>query len=214
MGKIKNSQYISFIVMILLISFIVNVFLSFDNGGYKERIGKKSSDELEDIVHRNETIKDILTNSIQSKCILKTDLVKMSSQYDQLYLSIWGLMDDYSYYKTSKKLLVKDDGNIDYDVTNDTVSKIKLYMNKFVESNISLSGDKIELKTNDLLNFQKMNDFSKELDSYFKNTIKKNSSDGTYDGMKDKLEGKNYWIDMLNNVFNISNKYSNFEFKA
>jgi hypothetical protein len=214
MGKIKNSQYISFIVVILVISFIVNVFLSLDNGDYKERIGKKSSDELEDIIHSNETIKDILTNSIQSKCILKTDLVKIASQYDQLYLSVWGLMDDYSYYKTSKKLLLKDDGNINYDVTNDTVSKIKLYMNKFVESNISLSGDKIELKTNDLLNFQKMNDFSKEIDSYFKDTIKKDSSDGTYDGMKDKLEVKNYWIDMLNNIFNISNKYSNFEFKA
>ncbi|GFZ33895.1 hypothetical protein CSC2_44210 [Clostridium zeae] len=214
MGKLKNSQYVIFIVAILLISLIVNVFLSVDNGNYRERIGKKTSDELETIIHGNETINQILANSIQSKCILKTDLVKLSSQYDQVYQGVWKLMDDYSYYKQSKRFTFKNDLNINCDVTNDAINKIKLYVNKFIESNANSNGDKIELKNNDLLNFKKMNDFSKELDSYFQTTIKKNSNDGTYDGMKDKIEVKNLWIDILNKIFNISNNYSSFEFKA
>jgi hypothetical protein len=214
MGKIKNSQYVIFIVAILLVSLIVNVFLSVDNGNYRERIGKKTSDELETIIHGNETINQILANSIQNKCILKTDLVKLSSQYDQVYQGVWKLMDDYSYYKQSKRFILKAGSSINCDVTNDSINKIKLYVNKFVESNANSNGDKIELKSNDLLNFKKMSDFSKELDTYFQTTIKKSSNDGTYDGMKDKIEVKNLWIDILNKIFNISNNYSSFEFKA
>lgn len=214
MGKIKSSQYVIFIVAILVVSLIVNVFLSVDNGNYKQRIGKKSSDELETIIHGNETINQILANSIQSKCILKTDLVKLSSEYDQVYQGVWKLMDDYSYYKQSKQFVFKNDSSINCDVTNDSINKIKLYVNKFVESNANSNGDKIELKSNDLLNFKKMSDFSKELDTYFQTTIKKSSNDGTYDGMKDKIEVKNLWIDILNKIFNISNNYSSFEFKA
>lgn len=206
-------DYMLFVVFILLISFIVNVYISVSNYKFKYRVGKESYNNVENIRVVNEGNIEILTNSIKIGSLENMELLKLYRNYGELSESMIDLWDEYSFYEESrptqilKKRIKKNDV-----VLNDTNGIIEQYLRSLMEKEMKTQTYKVQLSDKVLDNFNSMLNLSKEIDQYYTEFYDKKLN-GAIDEQKEKKIIKNYyWIDVLEDLNIMSKKYSDVDF--
>lgn len=205
--KLKKSEIIIGLACILTFSAALNIYSVCKIESYKYRIGQQSYVKIEDIRQRNESNMEMLNKSIDSKSIKNEEILKLYKNYDVMSSDIIDLWQQYGEYKENSITLFSKKIDTDKVIQNDIHGQIKEYMLSTLNKEMTNEKSKLTLENEDLRCFEAMEDMSKKIYDYFNdfNTEKLKGCQG--EDKEKKIVRHNYWIDMLNGIYDISDDY-------
>lgn len=208
----KNNSF-NFIIAILLISFLMNIYLSIMNNRYKYRIGKENYNNLVEIKARNENALNIIKQCLKSESINSQELVNLYENYGYMsnsYNELWLNYNDYGKDEIFNLPLAKAKTN--YVESNLVYSRIEDLIYQYMNNKLDNDLEIIKLNGQTLKNFIVMESLSIEVNDYY-NKQKDIDFNGLSDEEKEKkIIDKDYWIDSLEAISCIMEKYSDKEF--
>ncbi|MGL5085805.1 MAG: hypothetical protein ACRC68_08860, partial [Clostridium sp.] len=153
--KLNKSNSIIIIVGVLLVSLLMNIYISVMNSKYKMKAGKESYRYIEDVKHRNESALIILEQGIEAKSISNEELLSLYKNYNSILDSMVQLGGAYSTYEENYliKLSSKDDKT--YMKQNDVYKCIENLIFEYL--NLEMKNAKVKLELEDKV----LNDFIK-----------------------------------------------------
>lgn len=204
----KPREYMIFVIIILLISFLVNVYTSIDNFKFKYRIGKESYTNVEKIKTTNKVSNEILNNAIKVGSIDNMELLKLYKNYGELSDSMVSLWDEYSFYEEGISILGLNKKKIKSKelIFNDAYGSIEEYLRKIMDEEMKTQANKINLDGEILEDFKSILKISDEVDQYYTSFYDKNLSDLESEDRENKIIQKYYWIDILEGINIINQK--------
>lgn len=206
--KLNKSQMLVGLVCILIFSIGLNIYNIFRLESYKYRIGQQSYAKIEDIRQRNESNMEILNKSTDSRNIRNEEILKLYKNYDVMSSDIIELWQQYSDYKDNSLTLLSKRIDTNKVIQNDINGKIKDYMFSTLTKEMKNEKSKFLLENDDLKCFEAMKDMSERIYCYF-NEFNSDKLKGCLGEDKEKkIIKQNYWIDMLNGIYNISDDYT------
>lgn len=72
----KNTDYVRLLSILLVVSIIFNIYVSFKLSNYKYKLGQESYTKIEDFKQRNESNMDILSKGIEENSLKKWRFIK------------------------------------------------------------------------------------------------------------------------------------------
>ena len=210
----RPGDYMLFVVVILLLSFLVNVYISIDNYKFKYRVGRESYTNIEKIKSTNKTNNEILNNAIKIGSLDNMELLKLYKNYGELSDSMVSLWDEYSFYEENISVLDFSKKKIDKNnvVFNDIYGTIEEYFRSLMDEEMKNQSYKVELTGKTLENFNSILIISNKIDSYYDEFYNKNLSSVDIEDREKTIIKKYYWIEMLEDINEINQKYINSEF--
>ncbi|MDO5517163.1 MAG: hypothetical protein Q4F66_06375 [Clostridium sp.] len=209
--KLKKSEIIIALACILAFSAALNIYSFCKIESYKYRIGQQSYMKIEDIRQRNESNMELLNKNIDSKSINNEDILKLYKNYDVMSSDIIDLWQQYGEYKENSITLFSKKIDTDKVIQNDIHGKIKEYMLSTLNKEMRNEKSKLILDNEDLRCFEAMEDMSKKIYDYF-NEFNAEKLKGCQSEEKEKkIVRHNYWIDMLNGIYDISDDYTDIQ---
>lgn len=204
----KPREYMIFVIIILLISFLVNVYTSIGNFKFKYRIGKESYTNVEKIKTTNKVSNEVLNNAIKVGSIDNMELLKLYKNYGELSDSMVSLWDEYSFYEEGISILGLNKKKIKSKelIFNDAYGSIEEYLRKIMDEEMKTQANKINLDGEILEDFKSILKISDEVDQYYTSFYDKNLSDLESEDRENKIIQKYYWIDILEGINIINQK--------
>lgn len=189
----------------LSISLILNIYSVSKIYRYKYNIAKESYSNIEEIKHRNEGIMEILNNGLENGSIRNEEILKLYKYYDVIACNMIGLWQQYADYANSSLIVYARSLESNNIIENDIYIRIREYISSILNKEMKNEQNRLILEDKDLECFKAMENMSVRLYNYLNthsdNKFKKHSFNGDVK--------KYYWIDMLNEINNISNDYIN-----
>ncbi|NFA44343.1 UNVERIFIED_ORG: hypothetical protein B2H98_07300 [Clostridium botulinum] len=212
--KFKTKDYAIIITALFILSLIINIFSYVNIRNYKYRIGKESQISIEDVRQRNESNMDILNMSIDQSCIKNEELLKLYKNYEIITNDIIKLWEQYGEYKTNNFSMFSKKIETKKIIENDVHSRIKEYM--FIVLNEAMKNREsgLILSENYLNDFVIMQELSRKIYTYFEEFNSEKLSNFTGIDREKKIIMNNYWIDMLQGIYDISDEYSNIQWSV
>ncbi|NFG28113.1 hypothetical protein FC777_13450 [Clostridium botulinum] len=212
--KFKTKDYAIIITALFILSLIINIFSYVNIRNYKYRIGKESQISIEDVRQRNESNMDILNMSIDQSCIKNEELLKLYKNYEIITNDIIKLWEQYGEYKANNFSMFSKKIETKKIIENDVHSRIKEYM--FIVLNEAMKNRKsgLILSENYLNDFVIMQELSRKIYTYFEEFNSEKLSNFTGIDREKKIIMNNYWIDMLQGIYDISDEYSNIQWSV
>lgn len=211
--KIKSSDYVMLLSMLLIISILGNIYVLFKLNNYKFKLGQQSYIEIEDFKQRNESNMDVLAKSIEEGSKKNEELLRLYKNYDAMSSDTIELWQQYRSYSQDSITIFSKNIKANKIVENDIQSKMKEYMFSTLSKEMKNENKKMELKDDDLQYFEYMNEISSRIYEYL-NEFGNETLQGATGEEKEKMVVKKYyWIDMLEGIYNISNDYAGVQWK-
>ncbi|NFG24266.1 hypothetical protein FDF11_08895 [Clostridium botulinum] len=212
--KFKIKDYAIIITALFILSLIINIFSYVNIRNYKYRIGKESQISIEDVRQRNESNMDILNMSIDQSCIKNEELLKLYKNYEIITNDIIKLWEQYGEYKANNFSMFSKKIETKKIIENDVHSRIKEYM--FIVLNEAMKNREsgLILSENYLNDFVIMQELSRKIYTYFEEFNSGKLSNFTGIDREKKIIMNNYWIDMLQGIYDISDEYSNIQWSV
>ena len=190
----------------------MNIYLSIMNNRYKYKMGEESYNNLVELKVRNESALNIIKQCLKSESINSQELFALYENYSHMtdsYNELWISYNDYGKeellnlpFSRSKENYIES--NLVYSRIEDVLYQ---YINKKSEDNLDI----INLNGQVLQNFIIMESLAVEVSDYYN----KQKDDGISDEKKEfKLIMKGQWIDYLEDISSIMEKYLEKEFIA
>ncbi|MGL4772688.1 MAG: hypothetical protein ACRC2K_03895 [Clostridium sp.] len=215
--KFKNikNNYVMIIVAILAISFIMNIYVSWDNISYKYRVGKASYLNTEDIRTKNKSNIDILENSIKLGSINNEELLLLYRNYNSMSSDIIQLSNDYNFHK-SKSISVFSKGSIKGDqvLKNEVYAKIQEFVLQVLNTNMADGVYATKIEGNLEIDFKVLLDLAENLESFYDEFGIKVLHSVKDEDKEKKIIKEHYWIDILENIDKLSAEYRDYEFQS
>lgn len=210
----RPGDYMLFVVLVLLVSFLVNVYISIDNYKFRYRVGRESYTNIEKIKSTNKTNNEILNNAIKAGCLDNMELLKLYKNYGELSDSMVSLWDEYSFYEENISILDFGKKKIDKNnvVFNDIYGTIEEYFRSLMDEEMKTQSYKVELTGKTLENFNSILIISNNIDSYYNEFYDKNLSSIDIEDREKAIIKKYYWIEILEDINEINQKYINSDF--
>ena len=211
--KFNKRNSFNFIIIILIISFIMNIYLSIMNNRYKEKIAKENYNILVDIKSRNENALNIIRQCLKSETVNSQELFSLYENYSYIndaYSKLWINYNDYGKEEILDIDFIK--GNDEIIETNLIYSRIEDLIYEYMTKKLENELEVIDLKGQTLQNFILMKLLSEDISDYYERL---NNTDfyGLTDEEKEfRLVNKNKWIDSLADISSIMEKYMDKEF--
>ena len=211
--NIKDNCLI-FIIVILIISFTLNVYQAVLNKRYCYEIGEKNYNKIEEIRFRNESILSILESCIKAGSVNNRDLLTLYKNYSKISeaeLNLW------NNYLSNDSSVVKVLKNKEKNIIVNTRTKSELYTEieeliySYIQNDMNKKIDVIELKDKTLEDFRVLKDMSLDLNNYF-NEFYENNCNVSDDKKKEKMIKEDYWIDILQGIQEVNSKYVEYSF--
>ena len=210
--KVNKNNSFNFIIIVLLISLSMNIYLSIMNNRYKYKMGEESYNNLVELKVRNESALNIIKQCLKSESINSQELFDLYQNYSYMtdsYNELWISYNDYGKeellnlpFSRSKENYIES--NLVYSRIEDVLYQ---YINKKSDDNLDI----INLNGQVLENFIIMESLAVEVSDYYN----KQKDDGISDEKKEfKLIMKGQWIDYLEDISSIMEKYLEKEFIA
>lgn len=210
--KKSPAEYMLFVVTILFISFMVNVFISLDNEKYKYKVSTASYKNIEEIRSRNEKNIVTLEGAINSSILTNQELLALYKNYTSISSSMISLWDEYSFYTDNEWSLTKKKIDTTKALSNEISGRIEEYLGILLDEEMKTQTPVIQLKGETLDKFKTMQSLAIDIESYYEDFYKENIKDKV-DEEKEKIIIKNaYWIDILEGLNNLSEKYADYNF--
>ncbi|MGL5148988.1 MAG: hypothetical protein ACRC7N_00240 [Clostridium sp.] len=212
--KVKNN-YVLIIVSILAISFIMNIYVSWENISYKYRVGESSYLDTEDIRTRNNSNADILEKTINLGTINNEELLQLYRNYTTISNSVIELSNDYNFYK-SKRIIIFSKGNITGGQVskNEIYSRIQDFILQQLNNNMENGNFVINIEGNLQKDFQVLLKLAESVEVFY-DDFGKTTLESKVDKEREKMVvNNNYWIDILEGIDGISAEYRDYEFHS
>ncbi|WP_252232031.1 hypothetical protein [Clostridium sp. ZBS15] len=209
--KFKVRDYAIIITVLFAISLIINIFSYVNIRDYKYRIGRESQLNIEDIRQRNESNMDILNMSIDQGCIKNEELLKLYKNYEIIANDTIELWEQYREYKANSFSIFSKKIETKKIIQNEVHGRIKEYM--FIVLNEAMKNREsgLILNENYLDDFVVMKELAEKIYHYFEEFNSTKLSNFTGVDREKKSIRNNYWIDMLQGIYDISDEYSNIQ---
>lgn len=209
----KPGEYMLFIVVILLISFLVNIWISLDNYKFKYRVGVESYTNIEKIKSINKVNNEVLTNAIKAGSLDNMELLKLYKNYGELSDSMISLWDEYSFYEDNISFLDFNKKKIDKkDIEfNDIYGNLEEYLKSLMDEEMKTNSYKVDLLGNTLEKFNAMLIISEKIDLCYTNFYDEKLNNVDTEDREKTIIKKYYWIDILKEINTINQKYINAE---
>ena len=193
---------------------LYNEHLSSQNKKYTYELGKQNYNKIEEIRYRNESILSILDSCVSAGSVNNIDLFTLYRNYSKISeveLSLWS-----NYLNSDNSIFMNKRSNSKNIVLN-TTSKNELYseieelLYSYIQNDMTEKIDVIELKGKVLTDFKQLKDMATDLNNYFTEFYSKNCN--VPDSKKEKtMIQEDYWVDILQGMQEVNNKYVEYEF--
>ena len=202
------------IIVILIISFTLNIYQAVLNKRYCYEIGEKNYNKIEEIRFRNESILSILESCIKAGSVNNRDLLTLYKNYSKISeaeLNLW------NNYLSNDSSVVKVLKNKEKNIIVNTRTKSELYTEieeliySYIQNDMNKKIDVIELKDKTLEDFRVLKDMSLDLNNYF-NEFYENNCNVSDDKKKEKMIKEDYWIDILQGIQEVNSIYVEYSF--
>ena len=204
----RPGDYMLFIVGILFISFMVNVYISVSNYKSQYRVGMESHKNIENIRFINENNIKILDTAIEVGRIDNMDMLKLYKNYGDISDCTTNLWEDYSFYEGNKPLInFRKNIDTNKNVLVDINGKIEEYLLSELNREMKTQSYKIVLNGEMLNIFKEIKKLAEEINVYYNEFYDMYLSDVIDEERKKKIIKNYYWIDMLEGVNDINEKY-------
>ena len=216
MINFKEGKNIRAAIMIaLVISLIFNIVLSIDSHKYKYKAGKEACNGVLSIRTINESSNEILKNVIDNKTISNEDLLKLYMNYTDISENISDLWYEYNYYIEEKSILdFHKINNIDEEIG--IISEVNERIEDFIRSilDLEMKTENDEMHTSDemLYMFTEMYNISTDIKNMYSDFVDPKLSGLKGEKRIKKLIKEYYWIDILEKLNEINDKYLDVEF--
>lgn len=211
--NIKDNCFI-IIVIILIISFAINIYQFIFNKKYCYELGKQNYSKIEEIRFRNESILSILNSCITAESVNNVDLLTLYKNYSKISeseLSLWNS------YLTENNKILNNFKNKSKNIVVNTKTKNELYSEieeliySYIQNDMTEKIDVIELKGKVADDFNTLRSMALDLNNYFNSFYEENCNVSEY--KKEKIMiSENYWIDILQGIQEVNNKYVEYSF--
>ncbi|MBX7294885.1 hypothetical protein K4H75_02150 [Clostridium chauvoei] len=209
--KFSKNNSILFIVGVLLISLIVNVYMSVVNSSYRYEAKKQSYNNIEQIRHRNESISLILDQGIKSGSISNEELLKLYKNYSSISKYMTDLWSEYGDY-SNQSIISLSKKKIEDTKPNEICERIENLIFGYLTLEMETLNNKLVLKDKILEDFKVMQDMSKDLEKFYKEFNDTVIQTDDENKKKDKFIKKDYWIDVLKGINTTIEPYINYDF--
>lgn len=212
-GNIKDNCFIV-IIVILMISFTMNIYQSIVNNLYGYELRKQNYSKIEEIRYRNESVLSILDSCVTAGSVNNADLLTLYKNYSKITeaeLSLWN-----NYLSEENKLFMNNKNKsknivVNYTTKSELYSEIEELMYSYIQNDMTEKIDVMELKGKSLVDFETLKDMSSDLNNYFNEFYEENCNVSD-DKKLDKMIKEDYWVDMLQGIQDINNKYVEYSF--
>lgn len=211
--NIKDNCFIV-IVIILMISFTMNVYQSILNKKYCYELGKQNYSKVEEIRFRNESILSILDSCVKAESVNNVDLLALYKNYSKISeveLSLWN-----NYITGNNKMLINlknNDKNIVLNTRtkNEVYSEIEELIYSYIQNDMTEKIDVIELKGKTADDFKTLRNMALDLNNYF-NSFYEENCNVSEDKKEKVMISEGYWVDILQGIQEVNNKYVEYNF--
>lgn len=209
----KKSSYMLIVTSVLLISLLLNVYQKIDGSIYKKEIGNEINKSVEEIRTRNESILLTLEGCLVSESITKEEVLTLYKNYSLISISELNLWEKYlnnienSWFKKDDKV------NLAESNQNNIFANIEDLICSLLLNSVSDNTDSIKLNEKLLVDIAVMKEISYELNEYFNVFMSEKLGNLEGEDKAKKMINKEYWIDILNYIESINNKYKDYMFK-
>lgn len=209
----KKSSYMLIVTSVLLISLLLNVYQKIDGSIYKKEIGNEINKSVEEIRTRNESILLTLEGCLVSESITKEEVLTLYKNYSLISISELNLWEKYlnnienSWFKKDDKV------NLAESNQNNIFANIEDLIYSLLLNSVSDNTDSIKLNEKLLVDIAVMKEISYELNEYFNVFMSEKLGNLEGEDKAKKMINKEYWIDILNYIESINNKYKDYMFK-
>lgn len=211
--NIKDNCFI-IIIIILIISFAINIYQFIFNKKYCYELGKQNYSKIEEIRFRNESILSILNSCVTAESVNNVDLLTLYKNYSKISeseLSLWNS------YLTENNKILNNFKNKSKNIVVNTKTKNELYSEieeliySYIQNDMTEKIDVIELKGKVADDFNTLRSMALDLNNYFNSFYEENCNVSEY--KKEKIMiSENYWIDILQGIQEVNNKYVEYSF--
>ncbi|MBN1039733.1 hypothetical protein DVW12_13580 [Clostridium botulinum] len=212
--KFKVRDYAIIITVLFTISLIINIFSYVNIRNYKYRIGKESQINIDSVRQRNESNMDILNMSIDQGCIKNEELLKLYKNYEIIAKNTIELWEQYGEYKVNNFSRFSKEIETKKIIQNDVHGRIKEYMFIVLTEAMKNRESGLMLNENYLNDFVIMQELSGKIYHYFEDFNSTKLLNFTGMDREKKIIRNNYWIDMLQGIYDISDEYSNIQWSV
>ena len=211
--KFNRNNSVCFIVVIMFISFSINVYSSIMNSRYKILVGRETYTSLAEVKSRNESTLNTLTQCIKAKSIDNEELLNLYKNYTSIseeFINLWTKYKDYG--KEEIITIGKKNKILNEFKPNEVYSRLENLIFEYVNNQMKNKEEKLLLTDNILENFIVMESMSKQLDDYYKDFDNKYFSNMDEERKKIEMIKECYWIESLKGMNSIMDPYLNYEF--
>ncbi|MGL5353126.1 MAG: hypothetical protein ACRDA5_07355 [Clostridium sp.] len=210
--KLNKNNSIIIIVGVLLVSLVMNIYISVMNSKYKMKAGKESYRYIEEVKHRNESALIILEQGIEAKSISNEELLSLYKSYNSILDSMVQLGVSYNTYEDSYliKLSSKDDKT--YMKQNDVYKCIENLIYEYLNLEMKNAKAKLVLEDKVLSDFVKIKEVSVEVQDYLNKFNNEKLAHVKDEKREAKIIKKDYWMDMYLGVNETTQKYIDYPF--
>ncbi|WP_294388816.1 hypothetical protein [uncultured Clostridium sp.] len=211
--NIKDNCFI-IIILILMISFTVNIYQAILNKKYCYELGKQNYSKIEEIRFRNESIFSILDSCVTAESVNNGDLLTLYKNYSKISeaeLSLWNnyLADDNKIlrkFKNKGKNIV-----VNTKTKNELYSEIEELIYSYIQNDMTEKIDVIELKGKVADDFKTLRSMAMDLNNYFNSFYEENCNVSNSEKEKVMIN-EDYWVDILQGIQEVNNKYVEYNF--
>ena len=211
--NIKDNCFM-IIVVILIISFTANIYQSILNKKYWYELGKQNYNKIEEIRFRNESILSILDSCVTAESVNNGDLLTLYKNYSKISeaeLSLWNnyLADDNKTlrgFKNKAKNIV-----VNTKTKNELYSEIEELIYSYIQNDMTEKIDVIELKGKAADDFKTLRSMALDLNNYF-NSFYEENCNVPESKKEDIMIKEDYWVDILQGIQEVNNKYVEYSF--
>lgn len=212
MKKGKTEVYFYFIIGVLLVSFLVNVYMGVLEGSYKKRVFTKSYISIHDISSKNVNVNKTLQVATRENKIKKTELIKLKQLYDGIYDKSLSLVDDSMFYNDENIVGTKSQDATQLVNILAIYEKVRPYLTKLLEENMCNTDEYIYINGKNASYFNVLYEVSNETNEYFEKLVKDQTKNGTFDELRTKLQNKSLLETVLKDISKINSKQNAVDF--
>lgn len=206
-------KYRSLLLIVLIISFGMNIYLSYKRNKDEYRIGEKSYKNAELINTRNSKNLEILKNAIDSGSIPNSKLLNLYSNYKTIDEALIELINDYSFYRQNIIFnFNKKDVNGLKVLENDICARISTYLENILLNIMNTKKDKLVLEGKSLEDFKVLYDLALNTNKSYLDFTNNYLKDLQGEEKLKKFIDKKYYINVIDNLNTINSEYNDYDF--
>lgn len=208
-----KGNYLLFIVGILLISLVLNVYQNITYKQYKDYFERQSYDNLEEIRYRNESILAILNSSISAKSISNDELLVLYKNYNEISDREVDLWEHFFKYERSPFIKIKGKDSQSINVNkNQNYWRIGELVYTYLQKDIKENVESLQLEGKASSDFVMMKNLSNDLNDFYIEFYSKKCSGLEEEKRAKKIIKNNYWVDMIQGIEEVNERYVDYPF--